>query len=225
MIITIDGPAGTGKTTVAKRVAECLHIPYFDTGAIYRAVTWGILNDKIDASKPEGVAEFLQGFSFQIKGEGGGKRYFVGTIDVTEEIRSPEVTRAVSEISAMKEVRDFVYAIQRQSAAKDAVFEGRDMGTVVFPEAEIKIFLTARPEIRARRRLDEMLEKNTKQTEIIDYDLVLEDMIRRDQLDSTRVLAPLRRADDAYEIDTSELTIDEVVSKILEYKMSKNGKS
>jgi len=224
MIITIDGPAGTGKTTVAKRVSDCLHIPYFDTGAIYRSITFGLLEHSIDYGNRDLVIEFLKGFAFKTKGKKGGKRYFIGEVDVTENIRSSEVTNAVSAVSAIKEVRDFVYTIQRDySRSKDAVFEGRDMGTVVFPEAEVKIFLTARPEIRARRRLDELVEKPLRQGEALDYDTILNDILRRDHLDSTRDIAPLKCADDAFVIDTSEMSIDEVVNQILEYKLSKNA--
>lgn len=223
MIITIDGPAGTGKTSVAKRVADCLHIPYFDTGAIYRAITLGLLNAKIEMGDQPKIIEFLKSFHFKTKGRKGGKRYFIGDLDVTEGIRNIEVTSHVSAVSAIKEVRDFVYHIQRDYArSKDAVFEGRDMGTVVFPEAEVKIFLTARPEIRARRRLDELVEKPSRQGEVLDYDSILSEIIRRDHLDSTREIAPLKCAEDAFVIDTSEMTIDEVVNQILEFKLSKN---
>lgn len=222
MIITIDGPAGTGKTTVAKRVAECLHFPYFDTGAMYRAVALMLLEKKIDLSDEGQIEKELSRFTFRIKGAGKEKRYFVDDKDITEEIRSQKVTSYVSQVSALPPVRKALWKIQHEFGAKgDAVFEGRDMGTVVFPEAEIKVFLTARPEIRAQRRLDEFIQKKSPDAHEMDHDKMLAEIMRRDEYDSSRTLAPLKCADDAYVIDTSDLSIDQVVDIILKYKMSK----
>jgi len=222
MIITIDGPAGTGKTTVAKRVAECLHFSYFDTGAMYRAVAWMILQKGIDLVDEAKIQELLREFSFNIKEIGKEKHYFVDGQDITQEIRLQKVTSIVSAVSALPIVRQALWRIQHEFGAhKNAVFEGRDLGTVVFPEAEIKIFLTARPEIRAERRLQEIISKNPKEAERMDHDQMLKELMRRDELDSTRTLAPLRQAPDAFYIDTSDLTLDEVVEKILTYKLTK----
>lgn len=217
MIITIDGTAGTGKTTVAKRVAEALHFAYFDTGAMYRSITWLFLQNGISADNEKGIKETLKNFNFHIDFENGEKRYFVDEADVTEAIRSLEVTNAVSGFAALRPIREVVWDIQRNSACgKDAVFEGRDMGTVVFPKAELKIFLTASPEVRAQRRLKELREKPNG--EAIDPNQLLQEMKERDERDSTRKLAPLKQAKDAHTVDTSDLTIDEVVNTILRIK-------
>lgn len=214
MIITIDGPAGTGKTTVARRVAECLHFAYFDTGAMYRIVSWMILQEKVDLTDDLSIRRILEAFLEKFQIEGG--RYYVGDKDVTQEIRMQEVTAFVSPVSTLPAVREVLSKLQRAFAQRgDAVFEGRDMGTVVFPDAEIKIFLTARPEIRAQRRLAELLAKNPNLNE----EQVLADIMRRDTIDSTRAIAPLRCPEDAYQIDTSDYSIDEVIDKILQYKL------
>ena len=216
MIITIDGPSGTGKTTVAKMVAERLGIDYFDTGAMYRLVTYLVLQRRIsllDHVELEKVLDFFVK-NFEIK----AGRYFIQGRDLTLEIRSQEVNSAVSDVSAITLVRESLWKIQRAFAEKgDAVFEGRDMGTVVFPQAEIKIFLTASPEVRARRRMNEMLSKHPELTE----EQVLKDLEQRDRKDSTRKLAPLCCPDDAYQVDTSGLLIDEVVEKVIQYKAAR----
>jgi CMP/dCMP kinase len=216
MIITIDGPAGTGKTTVAKRVAQGLHFSYFDTGAMYRSVTWAIIEKNISLSDLDSLQKLLEELSFHIKEVDHQKRYFALGKDLTEEIRTQKVTARVSEVAALKPVRDSLKVIQRAFAAHgDCVFEGRDMGTVVFPEADFKVFLTARPEVRAQRRLDELLSKMPEEARNLDHDKILQDLMRRDEIDSTRELAPLRCPEDALKIDTSDLSIDEVVEKIL----------
>jgi cytidylate kinase len=219
MIITIDGPSGTGKTTVAKRVAEKLHFSYFDTGAMYRAVTWLALQKKIDLDDETAVFELLQNFHFRIEEKEGAKRYFVGENDVTQAIRTPEINTNVSKVAALLPVRKSLWKIQHEFAKNgDAVFEGRDIGSVVFPEAEVKVFLTARPEVRAQRRLKEYLEKHPQLASSMSEEQMLKDIMRRDELDSTREHAPLTCPKDAVQIDTSELTLDQVVEKILEHK-------
>jgi len=218
MIITIDGPAGTGKTTVAKKVAEALHFAYFDTGAMYRAVTWLLLEKKIPFSDVKRIEKELSHFKFTIKGEGKEKSYFVNGQDVTEHIRSQTVTAAVSEVSALPSVRLELWEMQYEFGNQgDAVFEGRDMGTVVFPDAEIKIFLTARPEVRAERRLKEIIQKKSYDAQETDHDKMLAEIIRRDEYDSSRALAPLKCPDDAFIIDTSDMSIEDVVDAILKY--------
>jgi CMP/dCMP kinase len=225
MIITIDGPAGTGKTTVAKRVAECLHFAYFDTGAMYRAVAWMFLQKGVDLSDVGRIEQELSNFTFNIKGDGKDKRYFVEDKDITDAIRSQKVTSIVSQVSALPPVRKALWKMQHQFGAKgNAVFEGRDMGTIVFPNAEIKIFLTARPEIRAQRRLDEIIAKKSPDSHGTDHDKMLAEIKQRDEYDSSRALAPLKCPDDAYVIDTSDLSIDEVVDCILRFKMSRQDR-
>lgn len=218
MIVTIDGSAGTGKSTVARQVAEKLHFAYFDTGAMYRAVAWTILEEKISLSDLPRIEKLMKHFSFYIKEEGNQKRYFAQDIDVTEAIRTQRVTGIVSQIAAIAPVREALTIVQRGFASKgDSVFEGRDMGTVVFPHAEIKIFLTARPEVRAQRRYDELVLKMPEEVKHLDREHILKDLLRRDEIDSTRALSPLRCPKDAYTIDTSDLSIDQVVAAILQY--------
>jgi len=213
MIITIDGPSGTGKSTVAKGLAAALNITYFDTGALYRAISWKLLESKVSYQNKEDLQKLLSGFSFNIRVKEGEKRYFVGSVDVTSAIRTPEVTAIVSEVSALKEVRDALKPIQVNfSKEMDVVFEGRDLGTIVFPHADVKFFLTARPDVRANRRFLELQKKFPTKT--FSLEKTLKDIEERDAYDSSREIAPLKKADDAILIDTSDLTIAEVIEKM-----------
>lgn len=217
MIITIDGPSGTGKSTVAKRVAALLGFAFFDTGAMYRAVAWMLLNNKIEIEDVTSIQKILQDFHFQIHDVLGQKRYSVNGVDVTEAIRTPEISAKASAVAVLPQVREAMWKIQRQFAQDtDSVFEGRDMGSSVFPQAEIKIFLTARPEVRAERRFKELAAKE-KNALSFTKEEVLQQLAERDERDSTRAFAPLTRPKDAKEIDTSDLDIDQVVAIILEY--------
>jgi CMP/dCMP kinase len=221
MIITIDGPIATGKSTIAKRLAQEIGYIYFDTGAMYRSLTYGILNKKIDVSSQKDLEEFLKSCDFEIKIKQGDRHYFVDGEDITLKIRSQEVTNNVSRISAIPAVRSKLVALQRDLAVGvNAVFEGRDLGTVVFPNAQLKIFLIGRPEVRAARRFEELRAKFPVDTINLTYEKVLEDINARDAYDSQRELSPLKKADDACIIDTSDLTVDEIILKILEYKDS-----
>jgi cytidylate kinase len=212
MIITIDGPSGTGKSTVAKELAKRLKFTFFDTGAMYRAVTWCMMQENIPLDDENAIDDLLNRFDFRIEEANGKKRYFVDLNEVTEEIRTREVTARVSAVSAIGIVRKKVSGIQKRFALNaNAVFEGRDMGSAVFPNADLKIFLTARPEIRAERRFKELTEKNPHCT----YEEILRDILLRDEADSTRAISPLVKPIDAIEIDTSDFTVDEVVEKIL----------
>jgi cytidylate kinase len=222
MIITIDGPSGTGKTTVARKVADRLHFTYFDTGAMYRCFTWFVLENNVDVADSKGIENLLNRFAFNISEKDGKKNYFVGEQNVTEVIRSRPVTAHVSAVSALKEVRSFLLTIQHHFAKeRNVVFEGRDLGTVVFPKAELKIFLTADPQIRAERRLYELVEKQPLEAQNLSREQMLADIIQRDEYDSTRKIAPLRCPPDAFQIDTTHLSIDEVVDQVVKYH-SKN---
>lgn len=223
MIITIDGPAGTGKTTVAKKVAEQLKLPYFDTGAMYRSVTYLLMHEKIPLSDIQQITDLLTHFSFEIRLFNGRHHYYANGIDVTEMIRSQAVTHIVSAVSALPVVREALWKIQRRFAKKQGgVFEGRDMGTVVFPEAKYKIFLTARPEIRAERRLAELKDKRPADATHMTHEQMIQELIKRDEYDANRSVAPLRCPPDAYVVDTSELNLNEVIERILEYYQKKN---
>lgn len=215
MIIAIDGPAGTGKSTVARRVAASLGYLFLDTGAMYRAVTYALLQKQIRVSDVEAIRSFLEKFHLEIQEGDKEKRYFLEGQEITQEIRSPEVSRQVSAVSALPCVREALVLIQQKSAlGKNAVCEGRDMGTVVFPSAKYKFFLVARSEVRAQRRYQEMLAKDPNLAQTPSQ--VLFDLMQRDELDSTREISPLRAAEDAILVDTSDWTIDQVVQHILE---------
>lgn len=216
MIITIDGPAGTGKSTVARLLAEKLGFTFFDTGAMYRAVTYKLLKEGISFSDRQRIEKMLKIFSFRITSKGGEKKYFIGTEEVTHEIRTQEVTLHVSEVAALPFVRAFLSTLQRRFAENThAVFEGRDLGTVIFPEAQLKIFLTARPEIRAERRFRELLFKHPSEAENLTKQQVLEDLLRRDTYDTQREHSPLMPAKEAHTVDTSDLSVEQVVDHIL----------
>ncbi len=221
MIITIDGPVATGKSAVAKKLAHSIGFIFFDTGAMYRTLTYGILKHKIDIHQPDQLQSFLDQFQFDIKVVNRERMYFFEDEDVTQKIRKREVTHAVSEVSAVKAVRNKLTAIQRELAfGVNAVFEGRDMGTAVFPDAALKIFLTSRDEVRAKRRYEEIKAKNPEESKNLTLEECLKAITRRDTYDSTREHSPLYQAEDAFLIDTSDLSIDEVVYRILEYKDS-----
>jgi len=211
MIVTIDGPAGTGKSTVAKLLAKKLGFSFFDTGAMYRAFSWWVRFHQIDMrSLIETSPKQLEIFPFEIIEDNGGKKYLVGGRDVTEEIRCKDITEDVSKISAVKEIRELLLPLQRDYALHhDVVFEGRDLGTVVFPQADVKFFLTASPEIRAWRRYQEMIAKDPHTP--LQFEEVKNSLQQRDEQDATREIAPLRCPEDATIVDTTALSIEEVV--------------
>jgi cytidylate kinase len=214
MIVAIDGPAGAGKSTIAHRVAEELDFQLIDTGAIYRTVAYRALEDGKDLDSPEEVATLAASLhlDFERNDDGENVLYCDGE-PMGNEIRTPHVTRASSQISSIPAVRKALLGIQRELGKRESsVLEGRDIGTVVFPDAEAKIFLTASREVRAHRRLDQMKERGMDG----DLDEVLAEIVDRDRRDMERDIAPLKKADDAVEIDTSDLEIEDVVQRILE---------
>ncbi len=219
MIITIDGPVATGKSTIAKRLAESLGFIYFDTGAMYRALTYQFMKENIDANDPAAVEAFLGRLDINIKMRRGDKAYMVNGEDVTHEIRSQAVTSQVSRVAALAPVREKLVAIQRQLAVGvNAVFEGRDMGSVVFPDADLKIFLEGRLEVRAQRRFDELKRERPQEVQDVTLEQIIKEITDRDNYDSTRAVSPLIQAKDAFPVDTSDLTVDEVVFQIFECK-------
>lgn len=219
MIITIDGPVATGKSTIAKMLAQELGYVYFDTGAMYRGITLLAMEKNVNADDEKAIENLLNEFHFEIKIKDRERAYFVNKQDVTLAIRSPQINASVSKIAANLSVREKLVATQREFAKGiNAVFEGRDMGTVVFPNANLKIFLTATPHIRAQRRFNELKALFPEQNENLTLEEALESLNKRDYYDTTREFSPLKKASDAFEIDTSDLTLDEIVMKILELK-------
>lgn len=215
MIITIDGPAGTGKTTVAKNLARELGYIYFDTGSMYRAITYGVITDKIDLDDENTLKAFLESHPVTIETHFNEKRIFLAGSEVTSKIRTAEVTNLVSKVSSIRAVRDTLVATQRTlSKGVNAVFEGRDMGSVVFPDADIKIFLTASLEVRAKRRYNELIAK-TPEDSSLTLAGVLADIDRRDKYDASRDISPMKAAEDSILIDTSNLSCDEVINVII----------
>ena len=210
-IVAIDGPAGTGKSSVARALAKRLGFQFLDTGAMYRAATWRALRDAIDWDDREALIRSTREMRLDMRDEGSGYRVFVDGEEVTDAIRTPEVTRTIFRLDQIPEVREHLVGLQRAfGEAGPTVAEGRDMGTIVFPEAACKIFLDAAPEERARRRVDQMRRGGAE----ADYDAVLHEILERDMATRKRRLAPLRRAKGADLVDTTEMTFDEVLDKL-----------
>ena len=210
--VAIDGPAGAGKSTLAKAAAARLGFVYVDTGAIYRTVGLAARNAGVDKADSEGIKALLTGLQVDIQYENGVQKMYLNGGDVTGEIRSPEISAYASYVSAIPEVRAFLMEMQRRLAREhDVIMDGRDIGTVVLPEAGLKIFLTASAEKRAMRRFRELQEKNPA----ITFEEVLSDMTARDAKDSQRETAPLKAAEDAVLVDTSDLSLEESVELIV----------
>ena len=211
-IVTIDGPAGSGKTTVSRLVAEGLGFDYVDTGALYRGVAYTAVNANIGLDDDGALDRLCRSLTIRMVREKDGLHIFVNEADVSGKIRTPDISMAASTVSARPVVRRYLLKLQRDLGRdRQAVFEGRDMGTVVFPHARLKIFLTASPEERAKRRYKQLKEKG------IDANLpeLVAELEARDKRDSERSAAPLKAADDAVLLDTTEMSIDEVVNQVL----------
>lgn len=215
MIIAIDGPSGAGKSTVAKQVAKELGFSCLDTGAMYRSVAWQAIQNGVSFDDVEGLGTIARDYEISFGHEPGDpspKSVFIGSSDVTTAIRTAEIDKAVSPVSAVPAVREALVDQQRRIGnAGNYVVEGRDIGATVFPAAEVKVFLTASNEERARRRVEQNRERGVGST---NYDEVLADIIRRDEADSSRAASPLRPADDAVHIDSTAYSIEEVIEKI-----------
>ena len=208
MIVAIDGPAATGKSTSAKLVAQKLGFTYMDTGAMYRCVTLSVLRNNIALADEEALQLLIQEMDIHFDKSDDKLVIRLDKEDVSTLIRKPEVTSHVSAVSALPQVRNHMVAIQRKSAKnQDCVIEGRDIGTIVFPKADVKFFLVADDFVRAKRRQLDLKAIGEEKT----IDELVEEIRRRDRLDSERSHSPLKKADDAIEVDTSELTIDEQV--------------
>jgi cytidylate kinase len=219
IIVAIDGYAATGKSSQAKRLAKTLGYTYIDTGAMYRAVTYFALQQEPKGTlNLELLVAALDTIQIDFKNTDLGQQTFLNQKDVSQAIREPEVTSQVSEVARIPEVRAFLVA-QQQAMGKDKgiVMDGRDIGTVVFPNAECKFFLTASPEVRAKRRHLEQLSNGNQES----YEAVLSNIQSRDRMDSSRETAPLKKAADAIELDVSALTIDEVYELLWEYILKK----
>jgi len=211
MIIAIDGPAGSGKSTIAKELAKKLGILYVDSGAMFRAITYSLIQNSIELTNLE-VLEHLQSISLSLEIQNDSQETFLNGNNVSIEIRTKEVTSLVSLVSALPSVREWILVQQRIFAEKnDLIMDGRDIGTVVFPNATFKFFLTASLEERAKRRTLEMNSKGL----VVQMETIQDDIEKRDSLDSSRALAPLQKAPDAIEIDTTSLSIQEVSNLIL----------
>ncbi|NLD36665.1 MAG: (d)CMP kinase [Desulfatiglans sp.] len=213
-VITIDGPAGAGKSTVSRTLAKRLNLVYLDTGAMYRAVALQAKRENIPFSDGNALYRMCERINIHFKVNGDNSTIYIDNEDVSVQIRMPEMDMLSSSVSAVPEVRKAMTALQRKIGEKGGIVaEGRDMGTVVFPDADFKFFVTASPEVRAQRRYDERKARN----EVIDINKVEADIRKRDEQDQSRKLAPLKPADEAILIDTSGMEIDRVIEIILSH--------
>ena len=211
LLITIDGPSGAGKTTTSRLLADRLDYRYIDTGALYRGVALAAISTGLTPNDDNALEKLCSGLKMVFKLGEKGSRLISNGADITDQIRTPEISMFASAVSARPVVRHFLLGLQRHlGREKNAVFEGRDMGTVVFPDADVKFFLDASPKIRALRRYKELKSASPQTLEDVERD-----MSRRDENDSTRDLAPLRPSDDAIRIDSTDLSVEAVVDRML----------
>ncbi len=211
--VAIDGPAGAGKSTVSRAAAKALGYIYVDTGALYRAVGVNALRNGIDTKDKFAVASTLSDISVDLVFENGEQKVLLNGENVSDEIRTPPASMAASDVSAVPEVRAFLFDLQRDIAKRNnCLMDGRDIGTVVLPDAQVKIFLTASPEERATRRYKELIEKGSN----VEYKEVLDDLIQRDYNDSHREIAPLKPAEDGVILDTTGMNLEESINAIIE---------
>lgn len=210
--IAIDGPAGAGKSTIARRAAAELGFIYVDTGALYRAVAYYCISKGADVKNAAAIEKLLPEITPELRFIDGVQHVFVNGEDVSDKIRTPVISMGASAVSAIPAVREFLFDLQKKIAEEnDIIMDGRDIGTVVLPDAELKIFLTASPEARADRRYAELKDKPDAPS----YEQVLADIIKRDRDDSTRAVSPLKMAEDAVLCDTTELTLEQSAEKVI----------
>lgn len=218
--VAIDGPAGAGKSTIAKAASKAFGFIYVDTGALYRSVAFYVLSKGADAKNAEEVTALLPEITPELKFIDGSQHVFVNGEDVSDKIRTPEISMGASAVSAIPAVRDFLFDLQRKIAAENnVIMDGRDIGTVVLPDAQVKIFLTASPEERARRRHIELTEKG----ECVTFASVLADVNERDYNDSHRAIAPLKQAEDAVLCDTTDVDLAGAIEMLTNIISDKTG--
>lgn len=211
--VAIDGPGGSGKSTVARAAAKELGFIYVDTGALYRTVGVYALRKGIDTKDVQAVESTLKDITVELKFENGEQRVLLNGEDVSKEIRTPKTSMAASNVSAIPAVRNFLFDLQRDIAkVNNCIMDGRDIGTVVLPDAQVKIFFTASAEIRAKRRYDELIAKGTQ----VNYQDVLDELIERDYNDAHREIAPLRPAEDSIMLDTGGLSLQENIDAVVD---------
>ena len=211
--IAIDGPAGAGKSSIAKALSKRLGYIYIDTGAMYRAVALFFLDEGVKDSEDSRIESLLEKLDISIKYEDGTQKVFLNGVDVSDKLRLEQIGKLASKFSAIGSVREKLVALQRKLAKKEnVVMDGRDIGTVVLPNADLKIYLSASSKVRAKRRYLELLEKGNTD---LDINLIEDEIIKRDEADMNREISPLKQAEDAYYLDSSDMTLEEVVSKIV----------
>ena len=211
--VALDGPSGAGKSTIAKAVAKKLEYVYVDTGAMYRSIAYYVISKGADLSDPEQIKPLLGEISIKLCYTEAGQRVMLNDEDVSDKIRTPEISMGASKVSAIPEVREFLLELQKNIAKENnIIMDGRDIGTTILPNAEVKIYLTASADTRAKRRALEYEQKG----ESFDLDQIRKDIIERDERDMNREISPLKQADDAVLVDSSEMGIDQVVDAILD---------
>jgi cytidylate kinase len=216
--VAIDGPGGAGKSTISKAVAAKLGIVYVDTGALYRTIGYYVRQKNTDPKDAEAVTALLPEISIEVAYENGAQHVYLCGEDVTDKIRTPEVSHYASSVSAVPEVRKFLFSLQREIADKrDVIMDGRDIGTVILPDADLKVFLTASAEARARRRYAELTEKGIKTS----VEELIAQQNERDARDSSRDVAPLTPADDAILLDNSQINLQETIDEVIRFAREK----
>ncbi len=221
IVIAVDGPSGAGKSTISRALSKRLGYLEIDTGAMYRAMSWLARESNLDLDNPEAVEQFAKKAKVELQLDNGVTRVIADGQDVTQKIRTPEISMLTSKISALSPVRQAMMTLQRQMGAKGGVvLDGRDIGTVVFPDAELKFFLSASAEERGRRRFLELQSKGLNTS----LEATIENVVKRDRQDSERELAPLRQAEDAIAIDSTGLSIDEVIAQMEKFYYQKTTK-